>query len=251
MSGDALRVTTVGVGAAYGRPGEAQACYLVQGAGRAVCLDLGAGALNALAAHIRPEALDAVVISHLHPDHYIDLLALRVYMVWGPGAGTTLRIVGPPGLREVIARFGDDGIGTALVFEELSGEAPETVLDDRMRLRHRQVPHLDPTYATRIEADGRAICFGADCVANDALVELADGVDVLITECSFGTGPVPAGAMHLNADAAGAIAGRAGAGRLVLSHCFPEWDPAAAATAATAAGGVPASAAVGGAVVVA
>lgn len=248
MTSGGLEVTTVGVGAAYGRPGEAQACHLVRGAGRAICLDLGAGALNALAAHVRPESLDAVVISHLHPDHFIDLLALRIYMVWGPGAGEVVRIVGPPGLRDLLARFGEEGIGTALVFEELRGDAPETTLDGRLRIRHRRVPHLDPTYATRIEVGGRAICFGADCAPNDALAELAVGVQVLVTECSFGTVPIPAGAMHLNADAAGAIAGRAGAGRLVLSHCFPEWDPAAAARAATMAGGVPAVAATGGAV---
>jgi ribonuclease BN (tRNA processing enzyme) len=245
---DALSVTTIGVGAAYGRAGEAQACHLVRTSGRTICLDLGAGALNALSAHVAPEDLDLIVISHLHPDHLIDLLALRVYMVWGPGAGRQLRIVGPPGLADVIAGFGADGIGTALVFEELRGDAPASDLDGDLTIRHRRVPHLDPTYATRIDAGGRSVCFGADCAPNDALAELADATDILITECSFGTAPVPAGAMHLNAGMAGAIAAAAGARRLVLTHCFPEWDPHVAADAAAAASGVPAVAATGGAV---
>jgi ribonuclease BN (tRNA processing enzyme) len=240
---DGLRVTTVGTGAAYGRPGEVQACHLVQAGGASICLDLGAGALNALAAHVRPEELDLVVISHLHPDHFIDLLALRVYMVWGPGAGGRLRIVGPPGLREMLARFGEEGLGTALAFEELAGEAPATLVDAPLLVRHRLVPHLQPTYATRIDAGGRSLCFGADCAPNDALAVLAADTDLLIAECSFGDGEIPPGAMHLNARAAGDIARAAGAGRLLLTHCFPEWDPDEAARAAGRAAGVPVSAA--------
>ena len=242
-SSDGLRVTTIGTAAAYGRPGEVQACHLVRVGGASICLDLGAGALNALTAHVRPEDLDVVVISHLHPDHFIDLLALRVYMVWGPGAGRRLRIVGPPGLREILARFGGDGLGSSLVFEELDGDAPETMIDAPLRVRHRQVPHVPPTYATRIDAGDRSVCFGADCAPNDALAALAADADVLITECSFGVGAVPAGAMHLNARAAGEIARAAGAARLLLTHCFPEWDPDETARAAGRIAGIPVSAA--------
>lgn len=249
VAGD-VRLTTIGTGAAYGRPGEVQACHLVRAGGADICLDLGAGAFNALTAHVRPEDLDLVVISHLHPDHFIDLLALRVYMVWGPGAGRQVRIAGPPGLREVLARFGEDGLDSALVFEDLVGEAPETVLGAAVRLRHRQVPHLPPTYATRIDVGGRSVCFGADCAPNDALAVLGAGADVLITECSFGTGEVPAGAMHLNARTAGEIARASGAARLLLTHCFPEWDPDDAAREAGLIAGIPVVAARPGGTVV-
>jgi ribonuclease BN (tRNA processing enzyme) len=242
----AIEVTPVGVGAAYGRVGEAQACHLVRAAGAAICLDLGAGALGLLQAHVRPEDLDLVVISHLHPDHFVDLLALRVYMVWGPGAGKRLRVVGPPGLRAALAALGDDGMDSAFAFEELTGNELETAFRDDLRIRHCQVPHLPPTFATRIDVRGASMCFGADCAPNDALAGLADGVDILVTECSFGTGQIPAGAMHLNAPAAGAIARRAGVGQLVLTHCFPEWDLDAAVAAARAAAGLPVCAAVGG-----
>jgi ribonuclease BN (tRNA processing enzyme) len=241
-----IQVTPVGVGAAYGRVGEAQACHLVRAGGATICLDLGAGALNLLGGHIAPEDLDLVVISHLHPDHFIDLLALRVYMVWGPGAGRRLRVVGPPGLRERLACLDENGLDSAFAFEELTGEAPVTQLTDGVRIRHRQVPHLPPTYATRIDAGGASVCFGADCAPNTALADLAHGVDILVTECSFGAGEVPAGAMHLNARAAGEIARRAQARQLVLTHCFPEWDLAAAASAAAVAGGLPVRPAVSG-----
>jgi len=238
-----IAVTPIGVGAAYGRAGEAQACHLVRAGGATICLDLGAGALNLLRAELAPEALDLVVISHLHPDHFIDLLALRVYMVWGPGAGHRLRIAGPPGLRSMLAGFGEEGLDRAFAFEDLTGEQPVTELGGHVQVRHRQVPHLPPTFATRIDAGGASMCFGADCAPNAALPDLARGVDILLTECSFGTGEIPAGAMHLNARAAGAIAREAGAGQLVLTHCLPEWDPAAAVAAARTTGGLPVRAA--------
>ncbi len=62
--------------------GEAQSAYLVRAGDVALCLDLGAGALNRLQAEIAPERLSAIVISHLHPDHCADLFSLRVYMSW-------------------------------------------------------------------------------------------------------------------------------------------------------------------------
>ncbi len=238
-----IEVVPVGVGAAYGRVGEAQTCYLVRAGGAAICLDLGAGALNQLQAHVRPEALDLVVISHLHPDHFIDLLALRVYMVWGPGAGHRLRIAGPPGLRSALAVFGDDGLEVAFAFEELDGQAPVTPSPRGVRISHRQVPHLEPTFATRIDVGGASVCFGADCAPNDTLAEFARGVDVLMTECTYGAGEIPDGAMHLNAHAAGDIARRARAGQLVLAHCLPEWDLDAAVAVAADVGSMPVRAA--------
>ena len=73
-----LVLTPIGVGTAYSRPGDVQSCYLVQAHDSSVVLDMGAGSLNRLQQVIAPEDLDAVVISHGHPDHCIDLLALRV-----------------------------------------------------------------------------------------------------------------------------------------------------------------------------
>jgi ribonuclease BN (tRNA processing enzyme) len=234
-----LAVTPVGVGAAYGRPGEHQSCYLVTAGTQSICLDLGAGAFNALCAITRPEDIDLFVMSHLHPDHFIDLLALRVYMVWGPGAGHSVRVAGPPGLREVLAAFGEDGLGTAMQIEVLVGVEAATQCPGALEITHRQVPHLPPTYATRISFDGRSVCFGADCAPNDALPEFASGVDVLLTECSFGETDIPLGAAHLNAHAAGDIARRAGAGQLLLAHCFPEYDIERSAQIAAEVAGIP------------
>jgi ribonuclease BN (tRNA processing enzyme) len=232
----------VGVGAAYARPGEAQSCYLIRAGDRAIALDLGSGALNRLQEHVRPEDLDALVITHLHPDHCVDLLALRVYLAYGPGRGSALRVLGPAELRQRLVDFGgdDDGWDEVIRFEALAGDAGERDLGGGLALRYRQVPHLPPTFALRVEAGGGAVCFGADCADNEALPALAEGADVLLCECSFGAEEVPAGVPHLNGRQAGGIASRAGARRLLLTHCFPEQDREAALAAARAAFGGPA-----------
>lgn len=230
----------MGVGGAYSAPGEAQSCYLVSGGGRSVVVDLGSGTLNLLQRHIAPERLSAVVITHLHPDHCVDLMSLRVYMVWGPGAGTVLPVYGPPGLRDRLAAFaGSEGWDSAFSFRDLAPRAGEVDLGDGLVLRHREVPHLPPTHAVRFEHEGRSICFGADCAPNEDLVALARGCEVLVCECSFGAEPVPAGLPHLNARDAGAIAARAEVGRLLLVHCSPEFDRAAALANARSAFGGP------------
>jgi ribonuclease BN (tRNA processing enzyme) len=226
----------VGVGAAYARPGEAQSCYLVRTGERAIALDLGSGALNRLQEHLRPEQLAALVVTHLHPDHCVDLLALRVYLAHGPARNGALRVLGPPDLRRrLIAFAGPDDWDEVMRFEDLTGEAGERDLGGGVTLRYRQVPHVPPTFALRVEAGGGAVCFGADCADNDALPALAEGADVLLCECSFGAEEVPADVPHLNGRQAGGIAARARAGRLLLTHCFPEQDRDAALAAAQAA----------------
>lgn len=238
MSGDGLVLVPIGTGAAYARPGEAQSGYLVRGAGRAVMLDLGAGALNRLVGELPPEELDAVVITHLHPDHCVDLLALRVYMLFGPGRGTRLRLLGPPGMiARLAALAGDEGWDEAFAVEELTAGAYD--LGGGLTLRAVEVPHLPPTFALRLETAGASVVYGADCAENPALAELARGCDLLLLECSFGAEAPTREMPHLGAREAARMAEAAGARRLLLTHCYPEHDRDRALALARAGTGAP------------
>ena len=221
--GDSLTLTPVGVGAAYARPGEAQSAYLVASGDTCVCFDLGGGALNRLQTLVAPERLSAIVISHLHADHCVDLLSLRVYMGWGPGRGSRIRVVGPAGLRDVLWGFAGDNGWDGIGFETL--DEPGGAMDiGALRLTWAEVPHTSPTFALRIDDGAQSITYGADCGPNDALVALASQTDVLVAECSLGVGVSGGGAIHLSATDAGTLARRAGARRLLLTHCYPEHD---------------------------
>lgn len=219
-------LTPIGVGAAYAPAGEAQSAYVVSSGETAVCLDLGAGALNRLQTHVAPERLAAIVISHHHPDHCVDLFSLCIYMAFGVGRGRRLRLIGPEGLIDRLAAFtGDRTLWDAcFAFEPLDETGGPRDLGGGMRLTWTEVPHTPPTYALRIDMGGASVTYGADCAPNEALVALARGSGVLIAECSHGPGPLPADPIHLSATEAADIATRADARRLLLTHCYPEHD---------------------------
>jgi ribonuclease BN (tRNA processing enzyme) len=227
-----ISLLPVGTAAAFGGRGEAQSAYLVRAGDRRILVDLGSGALSALALHMPPEDLDLVLVSHLHPDHCADLFGLHVHMQWGPGRGRVVPVIGPPGLAERLAAFGGSpapwGEEQGFRFEVFPAGSGRRDLGGGLTMSHAEVPHLPPTNAIRFDHGGSSLCYGADCAPSEALVELARGCDVLILECAFGDGPVPEGLPHLNAAAAGELARAAGAGRLLLTHCQSRDDRDAA-----------------------
>ncbi|HTI34796.1 MAG TPA: MBL fold metallo-hydrolase [Miltoncostaea sp.] len=241
MTGQRLSLLPIGVGNACPAPGAAQSGYLVRGGAAAVMVDMGSGVLTRLREVVAPETLTQVVVTHLHPDHCVDLMGLEVHMVWGPGAGSPpLPVLGPPGLRErLIAFSGASGFDRAFTWATFAPEAGELALGDGLVMRHREVPHLPPTNAVRFERGGASICFGSDCAFGDALPELARGCDVLVCEATFGTGPPVAGVPHMTAAEAGRTAARAAAGRLLLTHLDPTMDAEATLAAARAEFGGP------------
>lgn len=235
--GEPLTLTPIGVGTAYALPGQVQSCYLVSAGATRVCLDMGAGAMNRLQQAVDPADLDLLLVSHAHPDHCADLLAMRVYMAYGPGRGRTVRTALPQGLRARLQAFAADDEWSGMRFEALTRPGGVLEVGD-VRLIHAEVPHTEPTHAVRVEAGGRSVVYGADGVLSDALAELAHGCDVLVCEASFGAEEAPPGSAHMNAREAGETARRAGAARLLLTHCYPEFDrPAAVAAASEAFGG--------------
>ncbi len=233
-----LEIIPMGAGAAFGPSDQAQSSYLVRGGGSSAVLDMGSGTFNRLLGEMDPVDLDVVIISHLHPDHLVDLLALRVYMAHGPGLGYPLEVHGPPGLEARLSALVGGEQWEGITFHCLE-EGGGTLLAGDLVLSHTVVPHLPPTHAVRVDHGGRSITYGADCAPNDALPELAEGTDVLLLECSWGTGELVPGVPHLNAAAAGEMARRAGARRLVLMHGYPDVDQDAAVAEAQAIFGGP------------
>ena len=224
-AGQVITLVPVGTGAAFGAAGDVQSCYLVWAGDRAIVMEL-----------------DAVVISHAHPDHCVDLFGLHVRMAWGPGQGRVIPVYGPDGLAWRLAAFSGSEPWQpqqGLRMEVLAAGAGEVDLGGGVTLRHREVPHLPPTHALRVEHGGSALCYSADCGPGDALVQLAHGCDVLVCECTFGADPVPEGVPHLNGRGAGDIARRAGGGRLLLTHLQPGHDPDVALAQARQAFGGP------------
>ena len=104
-----IELTVLGAGPAYtSRPGAVGASYLLRSGGDAIVLDLGQGAFTNLAGAIEPSSLRAVVVSHLHPDHFVDLVPLRHYLLWDFDPPRRVAVLGPAGLAERIDALHDE-----------------------------------------------------------------------------------------------------------------------------------------------
>lgn len=220
-----LSLDVLGAGPAFtDRPGATGAAYLLRAAGTALLLDLGQGSFPRLAGLIDPDTLDAVVVSHLHPDHFVDLVSLRHFLRWGPSRSRRLSVLGPAGLGDRLdALHAEPGFSAAaLDFETLqAGHRPIGALD----LLSGLVTHDGESYGFRVAAgDGPGLVYSGDCGRAGDLDALIQPGDDLLCEVSFGPGPVPSDAAHLDGPAVGALATRSGVRRVLLTHLLMGFD---------------------------
>jgi ribonuclease BN (tRNA processing enzyme) len=225
-----MELTVLGAGPAYtDRPGATGAAYLVRSGGEALLLDLGQGSFPALASGIEPSRLRAVVVSHLHPDHFIDLVPLRHYLRYEFSPPRRVRVLGPAGLGDRMdALHGEPGFTAATL--EVERLAPGTIAVEPFGLEAALVTHTEESYAFRVTAlgDGPGLVYSGDCGRAADLLPLLRPGDTLLSEISFGAGPVAPGAQHLDGPAVGAVAAEAQAGRVLLTHIQMGFDPVAA-----------------------
>jgi ribonuclease BN (tRNA processing enzyme) len=192
-----VKVTIVGCSGTFPGPESCCSAYLFEADGFRMLVDAGNGATGALQQHIGILDLDAVVISHLHGDHYLDLVTY-----------TYARRYHPDGCPGPVPVYGPDGTRTQIA---AAYARPVDAL-------------LDSVSAMRIAADGGSLTYSADTGVSAALVELAKGTDVLLCEASYLDGDHNPPDVHLTGGEAGEHATRAGAGRLVLTHLVPWGD---------------------------
>lgn len=224
---DALRLDIVGAGPAFtDRPGATGAAYLVTHLDTAILLDLGQGSFPRLAGLIDPGTLDAVLVSHLHPDHFIDLVALRHFLRWGPGAPRRVRVVGPAGLGDRIdALHAEPGFSAAALDLEALEPGPSQI--GSISIEVAAVTHAAGSFGFRLSTPGRpGLVYTGDCGRAEDLDKVIRPGDVLLSEVSFGPGPVPADAAHLDGPAVGSLAARTGVGRVLLTHLLMGFDEA-------------------------
>ena len=221
-----LQLHVIGAGPAFtDRPGSTGAAYLVADDRTSMLLDLGQGSFPRLAGLLDPGTLDAVVVSHLHPDHFIDLVALRHFLRWGPLHPRRVRVLGPAGLADRIdALHAERGFSAAA----LDIEALETgrLMLGSLTIEAARVTHAGESYAFRVgRADRPGLVYSGDCGHASDLEPLLRPGDVLLSEVSFGPGPVPPNASHLDGPAVGTLANQAGASRVLLTHLLMGFDP--------------------------
>lgn len=230
-----MRLTVIGCAGSFANATSAASCYLVEHDGSRILLDLGNGALGPLAAATDLRMLDAVLLSHLHADHCMDLTGMYVARKYHPdGPAPRLPVFGPPGTGRRIADAyrtspGEpvDGIERVYRFVEHS---PDPVRIGPFTITVAPVAHPVPAYAIRVDAGGSSLVYSGDTGPTRALVDLAAGCDLALFEASFLTGGNNAPNLHLTGVQAAEHATAAGAGQLVLTHLV-SWNDSMATLA--------------------
>ena len=228
-----MRLTVLG--GAGGYPPASGACsgYLIEHDGFRLLVDPGYAIVPRLLELLPPEAIDAVLVSHGHPDHVADLNPLlRARLMQDDDAPLLPAYALPEALSPVLALDQIKALKGACEVREFA--AGDSFPIGPFAIESRLLPHSIPNAGVRISAGGKSITYTGDAGPTDDLVELATGTDLLLAEATY-VDAVPAGnATVLNsALEVGRQAHRAKAARLMLTHLLPGTDPEASRAAAS------------------
>lgn len=232
-----MLVLIVGASGSVSGPSSPASCYLVQspheGRTFSLLLDLGPGAFGALYRYLDPAEIDAVALSHLHPDHCVDLCGLYVAGRYAPSAPwRRIPVHGPADTPARLSRAYEvngtvePGLSIADWFDHRVWRPEQTI--GPFTVSVVRVAHPVEAYALKVVENvpgGGSLVFTGDTGPTPVLAELARGVDLLLAEAAFLSGADNPPDLHLTGAQAAEIAEQAGVGRLILTHIPPWHDP--------------------------
>jgi ribonuclease BN (tRNA processing enzyme) len=227
-----MRLTILGKSPSWPDAGGACSGYLVEGGGVRLLIDCGPGVFAALRTVAGYDAVDAVLLSHGHADHVLDLVPYASALVYGPRAVPGRRV--PLHLHEgAMARLEDVSAGGGMpaghvgrAFAPVEHPERDTFAVGGLELALAPVPHPQPCWAVDVRepATGARLTYSGDCSPNPELVALARDTPLLVVEATV---PEPLPDVHLTPREAGEHGRAAGARTVVLTHFSDEVDPGA------------------------
>jgi len=213
--------------------------YLIEAGETTVLLDCGNGVFGKLRDRVDYTDVDAVLISHLHADHFLDLVPFSYALIYSPRQqpvpvhiweGTDEparpRLIAPPNARETFRRVvgawgNEDLIESAFRLEEYS--AGDEVEVGGIRASFHPVPHFIEAFAVKVTApDSGTLVYSADTRPGEELVDVARDADLLLVEATLPRPERTGQRGHLTPEEAGEHAKRAGVKRVVITHLSDE-----------------------------
>jgi len=261
-----MRLTVLGKSPSWQDAGGACSGYLIEEDGTAILVDCGNGVFAKLREHVDYVDVDAVVISHLHADHFLDLIPYAYALTYAPRqqpvpvdrwpgtdcpACPALHV--PPGakglFRRVVGAWGNEDL-IENAFELREYDPSSEIEIGPIRITFQPVPHFTETFAMSISStngSGRVV-YGADCSPTEALADFARDADLMLVEATLPRPERTGMRGHLTPEEAGGHAKGAGAKHLLLVHISDELDANWARDEAAEAFGGPVEVATEGAV---
>jgi ribonuclease BN (tRNA processing enzyme) len=238
-----MRLTVLGKSPSWQDAGGACSGYLVEEDGTAILVDCGNGVFGKLRERIDYVDVDAVLISHLHADHFLDLVPYSYALTYAPrqqpvavdrwpGTDDPARpeLHAPPGARKtfrrVVGSWGNEDL-IENAFDLVEYEASSELEIGPFRIRFQPVPHYTETFAICLSSQNGSgrIVYGADCRPTEALTKFASDAELIMVEATLPRPERTGLRGHLTPSEAGEHARAAGAKRLVLVHISDELDP--------------------------
>lgn len=226
--GARLRLTVLGCSTAAPHDATAAAGFLVQWGDTNLLLDIGQGVVRKMQTVFDPTDLTAIVIGHMHADHFLDLVGLRYLYPWGEPAADPLPVHLPPGGRECldalsVAVSERHGFFDAALAAVEYDPATELSVGD-LRVRFIQTRHYVPAWGVIVEApDGTRLAYTGDTGPSGPVEDAVRGADLLLVESALTSDrhddPERG---HLTAEEAIALSRAAGVGSALLVHYGPE-----------------------------
>jgi ribonuclease BN (tRNA processing enzyme) len=229
-----MRLTVLGGCGAWPEPGQACSGFLVEHDGFRLVVDLGYATVPRLLELADASQIDAVFISHGHPDHCADLNPLLRARVLRDDPAPPLPVYALPGaLDAVLALDRPEMLADAYDLREF--QAGDELAIGPFQAWTRLLPHWLPNAGVRLSAGGQILTYTGDTGPSPEVVELAREADLLVAEASHaGEAPPDVARYSSSARVAARQATQAGAGRLLLTHLWPGTDPAVARATAQA-----------------
>jgi ribonuclease BN (tRNA processing enzyme) len=221
-----MELIVLGASGTFPRPGGALSGYLIRHKETAVLLDIGSGVLSNLYAWLYPAKLDGLIVTHLHPDHFLDIYPFRYLLEFTAKERLPFSVFAPEGAREHIqplfseanpARFDE-----VFHFFALKDKAQFRI--GSLTFTSLKVPHLEPTFGIRVETEGKAVFYTSDTGYDTKLIAYAQEVDLLLAETTLLKTQAGEPVAHLTTHQVGQIAQEAGAKKLVLTHLWPHFN---------------------------
>lgn len=216
-----MRVHVVGSSGTFPARGKPASGYLIERGSTRVLCDTGFGTFTHLP--VDTDLIDAIVISHQHPDHCADLLAYFHAWTYRPDPRDPVPLYAPQSVWDRLTGFIEREPG-CFDFQPV-GTGDEASIGE-LGVSFVEMHHSVPTVGSLWDGGGRTLFYTGDTGPGGEWREVARGVDVFLSEASFQEETKnPEYPYHLSAAEAGEIAREAGAGRLTLTHIPPYLDP--------------------------